>query len=184
MTCLLAQSDGLATQALFYVLAAMSAVSAFGVVVSQNIVRMAVCLLFTLVGVAGLYFLMHAEFIAAVQIVVYAGGTLILIVFGIMLTSKSPFVRLEPKRLEVIVATCVAAVVFAALAVGLHRAIAAGLFPSDPTPAGEAYPVARLGQALIGDYLIPFEIASVLLLMVMIGAAYLAKARKRTGEEK
>lgn len=169
---------------MFYVLAAMAAVSAIGVVISQNIVRMAVCLLFTLTSVAGLYFLMHAEFIAAVQIVVYAGGTLILIVFGIMLTSKSPFVRFEPKRGEAIVATCLAAVVFVALAAGLHRAMAAGLFASDPTPADEAYPVAKLGQALIGDYLIPFEIASVLLLVVMIGAAYLAKARKRTGEEK
>ena len=60
-------------------------------------------LLFTLLAVAGLYFLLEAEFLAAVQLVVYAGGTLILIVFGVMLTSKSPFNRFEPTKGEVIV---------------------------------------------------------------------------------
>ena len=72
-------------------------------VISRNIVRTAVCLLFTLVGVAGLYFLLSAEFLAAVQLVVYAGGTLILIVFGVMLTSKSPFSRFEPKLVEIVI---------------------------------------------------------------------------------
>ena len=89
---------------LFYLFAAMAVVSAIGVVVSRNIVRTAVCLLFTLLGVAGLYFLLHAEFLAAVQLVVYAGGTLILIIFGVMLTSKSPFSRFGPSRIEVVVA--------------------------------------------------------------------------------
>ena len=68
----------------------------------RNIVRTAVCLLFTLMGVAGLYFLLNAEFLAAVQLVVYAGGTLILIIFGVMLTSKSPFSRFEPRKIEVV----------------------------------------------------------------------------------
>src|SRR5437016_8309100 len=100
---------------LFYVFALMSAVSAIGVVVSRNIVRTAVCLLFTLVGVAGLYFLLNAEFLAAVQLVVYAGGTLILIIFGVMLTSKSPFSRFEPKLVEVVIALSIASVLLIAL---------------------------------------------------------------------
>ena len=58
-----------------------------------SIVRAATRLLFTLAGMAGFYFLLHAEFLAAVQLVVYVGGTLILIIFGVMLTSKSPQVR-------------------------------------------------------------------------------------------
>src|SRR6185503_9014941 len=90
--------------ALFYLFAAMAGLAAVGLVISRNIVRSAVCLLFTLTGVAGLYFLLGAEFLAAVQLVVYAGGTLILIIFGVMLTSKSPFSRFDPKLGEVMIA--------------------------------------------------------------------------------
>src|SRR3954467_8623038 len=100
---ILAQVDaGTLNAALFWVFAIMAGASALGVVISKNIVRMAVFLLFTLAGVAGLYFLLSAEFLAAVQLVVYAGGTLILIVFGVMLTSKSPFSRFGPKPGEIV----------------------------------------------------------------------------------
>src|SRR5688572_18490401 len=90
------QPDATAT-ALFWLFAIMTGGSALCVVITRNVVRMAVSLLFTLAGVAGLYFLLNAEFLAAVQLVVYAGGTLILIIFGVMLTTKSPFSRFEPK---------------------------------------------------------------------------------------
>src|SRR5215213_792384 len=111
-----------ASAVLFYLFAAMSAGSAIGVVISRNIVRTAVFLLFTLVGVAGLFFLLEAEFLAAVQLVIYAGGTLILIIFGVMLTSKSPFSRFEPKAGEVAVAVTVSAVLFAALVMAIRAA--------------------------------------------------------------
>jgi NADH-quinone oxidoreductase subunit J len=168
---------GAASSLLFYLLALLSGGSAVGVVVSRNIVRTAVFLLFTLVGVAGLYFLLAAEFLAAVQLVIYAGGTLILMVFGIMLTSKSPFSRFEPKRIEVIIASLIGIV----LLVSLVAAIIDTPFPAGPIATGP-YPIEKLGQALLGDYLVPFEIASVLLLVVMIGAAYLAKGRRREGD--
>ena len=165
--------------ALFYLFAGMAGVSAVGLVISRNIVRSAVCLLFTLTGVAGLYFLLGAEFLAAVQLVVYAGGTLILIIFGVMLTSKSPFSRFEPKLVEIVLAMVLASV----LLVALVMAIRSQPFPAVPEPdVAERYPIAQLGQALLGDYLLPFEIVSVLLLVVMIGAAYLAKARRRESE--
>jgi NADH:ubiquinone oxidoreductase subunit 6 (subunit J) len=179
----LAQSSSVAPDAgavsavLFYILALLSAGSAIGVVVSRNIVRTAVFLLFTLVGIAGLYFLLAAEFLAAVQLVIYAGGTLILIVFGVMLTSKSPFSRFEPKLIEVIIATGLGIVLLGSLI----AAILATSFPSGVIATGP-YPIEQLGQALLGDYLVPFEIISVLLLVVMIGAAYLAKGRRREGD--
>src|SRR5437763_8925105 len=160
---------------LFYLFALMSAVSAIGMVLSRNIVRTAVCLLFTLVGVAGLYFLLEAEFLAAVQLVIYAGGTLILIIFGVMLTSKSPFAHFEPKLGEVVIAVSVGIVLLAALLLAIKTA----QFAPEPLVKDQKYPVAALGQALLGDYLVPFELASVILLVVMIGAAYLAKARRR-----
>ena len=169
------QSDAETVSAvLFYVFALMSAISAIGLVLSRNIVRTAVCLLFTLVGVAGLYFLLAAEFLAAVQLVVYAGGTLILIIFGVMLTSKSPFSRFEPKLVEIIIAISVGSILLIALVAGIVRT----RFASNEIEAGY-YPVDRLGQVLLGDFLVPFEIVSVLLLVVMIGAAYLAKGRRR-----
>src|SRR5438477_5472721 len=102
---------------LFYLFALMSGGSAVAVVLSRNVVRMAVSLLFTLAGVAGLYFLLNAEFLAAVQLVVYAGGTLILIVFGVMLTTRSPFARFEPKLGEIVIAITVAVVLLSALLV-------------------------------------------------------------------
>jgi NADH:ubiquinone oxidoreductase subunit 6 (subunit J) len=179
MLHLLAQPDVADPTAavLFYLFALMSVLSALSVVLSRNIVRTAVGLLFTLVGVAGLYFLLNAEFLAAVQLVVYAGGTLILIIFGVMLTSKSPFSRFEPKLAEVMMAMSFGLV----LLISLIAAIVRAKFNSQMIDTG-AYPLETLGQALLGDFLVPFELSSVLLLVVMIGAAYLAKGRKREDE--
>jgi NADH-quinone oxidoreductase subunit J len=186
MLLTLAQSpppDVAATAVLFWVLAAISGASAVGVVVSRNIVRTSVCLLFTLLGVAGLYFLLGAEFLAAVQLVVYAGGTLILIVFGVMLTSNAPSVSYQPSRGEILIALLVGSLMFSSLAFALVDWTHLQGFPTKPAPAlanpsPGTDPVASLGVALLGDYLLPFELVSVVLLVVMIGAAYLAKARR------
>ena len=181
MICTLAQSSSdISVTVLFYIFALMSAGSAVAMVLSRNIVRTAVALLFTLLGVGGLYFLLDAEFLAAVQLVVYAGGTLILIIFGVMLTSKSPFSKFEPKLVEVIVAMSIAAILLVSLLMAVNNAMPS--FGTAELPAGTRYPVDLLGQALLGDYLVPFELSSVLLLVVMIGAAYLAKGRKQEAE--
>src|SRR4051812_21189836 len=166
MSIVLAQADAadatnLATAVLFYLFAAMTGGSALCVVISRNIVRTAVSLLFTLIGVAGLYFLLNAEFLAAVQLVVYAGGTLILIIFGVMLTSKSPFSRFEPRLGEVMVAILINATLLIALILSITRTT----FKHEPFDGG-VYPIDKLGQALLGDYLVPFELSSVLLLAV------------------
>jgi NADH-quinone oxidoreductase subunit J len=159
--------------ALFILFATVTAAGAIGVVAFRNIVRAAVSLLFTLAGVAGLYFLLNAEFLAAVQLVVYTGGILILIIFGVMLTSTSPFSRFEPKSGEVVLAISIATVLFTALTLVAIRTP----FPiSGSTNA--VYSIDNFGQSLLGDYVLPFELASVLLLVVMIGAAYLARGRR------
>src|SRR5947207_6780568 len=141
---------GTVSAVLFYLFAAIAAVSALMMVLSRNIVRTAVCLLFTLVGVAGLYFLLEAEFLAAVQLVIYAGGTLILIIFGVMLTSKSPFAHFEPKLGEVVISISVGILLLAALLLAIRTA----QFAPEPVVKDEKYPVAALGQALLGDYLV------------------------------
>ncbi len=163
------------TPALFYLFAAVAAGGAVGVAACRDVVRAAVWLLFALAGVAGLYFLLDAEFLAAVQLVVYVGGILVLIVFGVMLTSTSGLARYEPSRGEVATAAVLAAVLLAAVVTLVTRAA----FPLAAVLPDGSVGVAPLGQALLGDYLVPFELASVLLLVVLVGAAHLAAGRRR-----
>src|SRR5438477_7384586 len=100
---------------MFYAFAGVALVSAIGCVVTTNIVRTALWLLGTLGGAAGLYFLLFANLLAAIQLIVYAGGTLILIIFGVMLTSKSPWLKFNPTRGEVVIAGMVAVLLFLGL---------------------------------------------------------------------
>lgn len=158
----------------FYIFAGVSLISAIGVVSTRNIVRAAVCLLGTLGGVAGLYFLLNANLIAAIQLIVYAGGTLILIVFGVMLTSKSPWVVFDPTRGQ----AAAAVVVTGFLAIGLCTMLLQNYWPLPASQLTASPQVKAVGNMLLTDYLVPFEAASVLLLVVMIGAAYLARPEK------
>src|SRR5205823_12035298 len=100
---------------LFAVVATVTAVSALGVVLSRNIVRMAVWLLFTLIGVSLTYFLLGAEFVGAAQLIVYVGGTLVLVVFGVMLTAQGPLRALATRPAEWAVGGVLGAALFALL---------------------------------------------------------------------
>ncbi len=107
---------------LFVLVATATCVSAVGVVASRNVVRMAVWLLFTLIGVALIYFLLGAEFAGAAQLIVYVGGTLVLVVFGVMLTARGPLRELRTKRIEWVVGGVLGVALFALLAaVSLQR---------------------------------------------------------------
>ncbi len=162
---------------LFYLFAGVAVLGALGVVFSQQIVRMAVFLLFTLGSVAMLYFFLAAEFLAAIQLIVYVGGTLILIIFGVMLTSKNPFIRLTVPVPQRIMGWGIG-VILTALMIFIGVVELANKLPlSSPTGDVEPYGVADLGRNLLGKYALPFELAGVLLLVVMIGAAYIAKGR-------
>lgn len=161
----------------FYAFAGVAVVSCLGIAVTGNIVRMATWLFATLGSVAALYFLLAANLLGAVQLIVYAGGTLILIIFGVMLTSKSPWARFDAKRGELIAAGVVCLVLFGALAMMLTSTAWPQGDPTTPTMQENAS-VATIGEALLTTYLLPFEVASVLLLAVMIGAAFLARPEK------
>ena len=155
---------------LFYAVGASTIVSAIAVCLTKNIVRMAVWLLVALGSVSLLYFLLAANFIAAIQLIVYAGGTLVLLIFGVMLTSKSPWARFEPGKLELASAAVVCGALIVALTAVLSRATWAG--PEGVVPGAS---VADLGRSLMTTYLVPFEVAGVLLMIVMVGAAHLAR---------
>jgi len=163
--------------AVFYIFGGLMVVSSLAILISRNIVRTAVWLLGALAGAAGLYLLLSANFLAAIQLIVYAGGILILIVFGVMLTARNPYVSFEVKPREIAVAVVIGLILF----VGLAAVIKAGPWPEIPgaQPSDEVASVANIGRSLLTDYLIPFELVSVLLLAVMIGAAYLASPQKK-----
>jgi len=167
------------TLLLFLAFAAMAVVSAWAIVLSGNIVRMAVYLLLTLGGVAGLYLMLNAQFPAAIQLIVYAGGTLVLIVFGVMLTGRSPSMQLNAGRSERFAALLLAVVlgVLLLIAISLSPAVVSQPMSGEVgTPDGNAGPsIVQIGRALLTDYLVPFEVAAVLLLVVMVGAAYIAR---------
>jgi NADH-quinone oxidoreductase subunit J len=187
---------------LFYVLAGVIAVSAIAMVVSHNIVRAATWLLFALAGTAGIFFLLGADFVGATQLLVYVGGTLVLVVFGVMLTAQGPLVSMKLGAAEWLIGLVVGGILYAVLALALVKV--------EPVRKGE--PRAKLadsvtlGLSLLGireatpkaqvtgepegkpapgrtvmNYLLPFEIVSVHLLVVLIGAAYLARAKRRRG---
>jgi NADH-quinone oxidoreductase subunit J len=188
----------------FYALAALTSVCAVGVVVSQNIVRAAAWLLFALAGTAGIFFLLHADFLGATQLLVYVGGTLVLVVFGVMLTAQGPFINMRIGAAEWAIAAAVGLLLYTVLAISI-------LHVNDPDGAPAAMSSSKdLGIALLGgkdaapvadvtgvaagnpvanppiartrmSYLLPFEIVSVHLLVVLIGAAYLARAKRRRG---
>ncbi|WP_020470259.1 NADH-quinone oxidoreductase subunit J family protein [Zavarzinella formosa] len=164
---------------LFAVIAGATALSALSVALTRDIVRSAVWLLFTLIGVSTLYFLLGAEFVGATQLIVYVGGTMVLVVFGVMLTAQQQFLKIKTAGPEWLVGGILAIALFAVL---VH--VSLGFGENHPKPATNTLPSAGpLGTAFLGNYLLPFEIVSVHLLVVLIGAAYLARAKRRSKEE-
>jgi NADH-quinone oxidoreductase subunit J len=163
---------------LFAVIASATGLSALTVVLSRNIVRSAVWLLFTLIGVSLLYFLLGAEFVGATQLIVYVGGTMVLVVFGVMLTAQEQFLRIRTGPQEWVIGGVLAAALFALLVtVSLRLGAGKDAAPADPLPGA-----GPLGVGFLTTYLLPFEIISVHLLVVLIGAAYLARAKRRPKE--
>lgn len=172
-------AGGMTEAALFYIIGGLAVASAIGCVVSINVVRMAVWLFGALGAVAMMYFLLGATFLGAIQLIVYVGGILVVIVFGIMLTSPTYRMRFIARRSEVIGAGVVGAVLLIALVVSL----VSGEWVEATGQPGR-WTLAEIGDALLTTYLVPFEIVSVMLLAVMIGAAYLAtRDRPQEGEE-
>src|SRR5437660_10015337 len=109
--------------ALFWILALITGFSAIAVVVTQNIVRCAIWLLFALAGTSGIFFLLGADFVAATQLLVYVGGTLVLVVFGVMLTAQGPFISMKTSAAEWAFSTLVGLLLFGVLSVSAFMGI-------------------------------------------------------------
>ena len=176
----------------FLLFAVLACVCAVAVVAADNVVRMALYLVLSLGATAGLFFLAGAEFVGAMQLMIYVGGTLVLLVFGVMLTAQAPFVSIKTAAGDrvlagIVGASLLAVLLMSAFSVEEWRKPAAGVV-GEPTatPIGMALlgvrvdePPANAPAAGRTGYLLPFEIVSVHLLVVLVGAAYLARAKRR-----
>jgi NAD(P)H-quinone oxidoreductase subunit 6 len=163
----------------FFALAALTLGSAGVVAFSQNIIYSTIALLGTFMGIAGMYIQLSADFLAATQVLVYVGGTLTLILFAVMLTARIEDIRTSNSPMNRGVAGGL--VVLVLLALGKIAAFTE--WPSHARPQMPA--TAKLGHAFLGDYALPFELGSVVLLAAMIGAVVIARrAIRRDWEAK
>lgn len=154
----------------FWFIVLLTLGSALTVVLNQKLIYSAIALLFTLFGVAGLYVYLWADFLAAVQVVIYVGGILVLIIFGIMLTNRITSVNISHTSVQRGIGGV--AVLGMMIVLGLmilntpwHQA----------THSEPAQTTATIGTLLMMEYLLPFEAASLLLLAALIGAAMLSR---------
>lgn len=158
---------------IFYILAAVIIGGALMAVTSLKIFRAAIYLLFSLIGIAGLYFWLNYEFIAAVQIVVYVGGIVVLIIFSIFLTHHSGEDMKAPKLARSVFSAIAASAGFALtlLTINRHNFFTATGDAIEPS-------VNNIGMQMLSTtqhgYLLPFEVISMLLLAAMIGAIVIA----------
>ena len=167
---LAADTATLPQQITFGIIAAAMVVSALRVVTAKNVVHCALHLVVVLAGVAGLYILLAAEFLAAVQVIVYIGAIVVLFLFGIMLTraplGKEGGLDNDQRPLAALVGMSV---------VGLLAALLVDGFGDRELPLDEVQRTEEVGLSIFQSYVIPFEVISVLLLAALIGAVVLAR---------
>lgn len=157
-------------QVVFYLLAAFTTGAALFVVLAKNIVHCAIALIFTFFGVAAMYILLDAEFLAAVQVLLYVGGITILLLFAIMLTSRISARGVKIMNEQVGSSALVVFVIFGLMAYANLKGLA---LVAAPAPA--SYATASLGRLLLTTYVLPFEAVSILLLVALVGAIILAR---------
>ncbi len=161
------------TDIIFYIFALVTIGSAMIVVFSRNLVYSAFSLMFTFLGVAGLYVLLLADFLAVTQLMIYVGGILVLMIFGVMLTHRVVNVEISSGAMRVIPATIVVGVFLGTLLLVLTRTKWM-VMEGSPDVIGTT---SMIGTALVTDYLLPFEVSGVVLLVAIVAAAFMARKR-------
>jgi NADH-quinone oxidoreductase subunit J len=159
----------------FYFLAVMAIVSAIAVITRRNPVHAALSLIVTLLSLAGFYLMLYAPFVAGVQIVLYAGGIMVLFLFVIMLVNLEQNIREYQFNKQWLVGI-IAGLSLGGLLLFVYQR-GHDIFPRDFAALPEAQNTQQIGLALYGNYMLPFEIASLLLLVAIVGAVVMAKKR-------
>lgn len=154
----------------FYALAAVTVVSALGVAFSNNIFYSAIALMGALLGAAGLYVMLAADFVAVVQIFVYVGGILVLTLFAINLTSRIGDVSISNRSLGRLPAFVALALIGGVMVRAIQQA------SWNTVEVREAVPTINgIGNAFLTEYILPFELASLVLLAALVGAVVLSR---------
>jgi NADH-quinone oxidoreductase subunit J len=158
----------------FYLISAVTLLSAAGVAFFRNIVYSALALLGTFAGVVGLYAWLAADFVAVVQLLVYIGGILVITIFAVMLTHRIADVKVSNRSVGRLPAFLIASGVFVLMA----RAVTRTSWHAVEGP--QTQPTTYwIGQAFLGKYVLPFELASLVLLAALIGAIALSRKELR-----
>jgi len=161
---------------LFYVFAFASVFAGVAILFSRQIVRIAYWLIAMLASVAGLYFLLGANFLGGIQLIVYVGGVAVLVVFGVMLSSRRMASEIFARGWELVLSAALGLVLLGGLVVavvsGKWFVVGSRSSSLSPEPSVE-----NLSKEVVGRFIGPFELASVLLLLVLLGAGYLARPR-------
>lgn len=158
------------TISLFYFFGVLAALSALGVLLTKHVFYGALLTIVCLLALAGIYVLLYAEFVAVAQILIYAGGILVVILFGIMLTAKISGKPLAVKNRNIFAGGLVAVSLFILL-VTQFKDLALPVMA--PNPAG----MTQIGTDLMTVFVLPFEIAGILLLVALMGAAATATSK-------
>ena len=153
----------------FYVLALGMVIAAFAVVSLPRIVHSALALVAFFFMISGLYVLLQAEFIAAVQIIIYVGAITVLFLFAIMLTNRSYAPDSNPPNRQYVIAGLVSLTVLGTLLLALSQQS----WPTEGEAPTNSIPM--LGQLMLGQFILPFEIAALVLLVAMVGAIVIAR---------
>ena len=158
------------TEAVFYLLATFTVACALGVALSNNIMYSAFALMGTLMGVAGTFVMLGADFLGVVQLLVYVGGILVLTIFAVMLTHRIADVNVSNRAVgRPLAVLLVGAVAWWMIKVGTT---ASWVVKAPGTPAPTTY---GIGNAFLTDYVLPYEIASLVLLVALIGAVVVSR---------
>jgi len=166
----------------FYACAALAVIPAVAILLSSEIVRQAFWLLGALVGVAGLYLLLGADFLGVTQILVYVGGIMILILFGVMLTQRSKSAFGHAPTARAIGAGLCGVALMAMLGIQLAISAASNSNLADTPVIQPEGQTREIGELLMSNYILPFEMVSMVLLAALVGAAFLARRTQEREE--
>jgi NADH-quinone oxidoreductase subunit J len=159
----------------FYFFAALTLGFGAVVVLSKNIMHAAFSLLFTFFGVAGLYVLLHADFLAITQIMIYIGGILVLIIFGVMLTTRITGVDVKSGKVGIFQLTGAIVLTLSIALLLLFVYTNTQWYQPESIPMESTAEL--IGTTLLTRYLLAFEAASILLLVAIVGAAFIARKK-------
>ena len=159
---------------IFYLFAALAVVGGIMMITRKNAVHSAVYLVLTFVSISAIYILLGADFLFAVQVLVYAGGIMVLFLFVIMLVNLEEPKRYTGGRLHLGLSAALTVVLFGTLALVFMEDVPSVTLQAAPATEGN---IQLVGLALYRDYLIPFEAVSLLLLVAMIGAIVLGRPK-------